>query len=211
MRPAIESAIPTSGEVRPSAGPSARTLPSRERSVARTAGALVRESRSPARSSGNTSRGSQSTRSPETGTRRSPRRLPKTRVSTTTGTVTSLPSTPSGSPASTSVIVAVAVARRYARRKRASGKRALDSSLSSSCIARRSPRSQASVKSPATRSVAERVLDPTIPPATSDTAASPASVGSARWVRRRRRSEGRLFTEGDCWGNRARWYPRPIA
>ena len=39
-------------------------------------------------------------------------------------------------------------------------------------------------------------FDPTIPPATSDTAASPASAGRARWVRRRRRSEGRLFTGG---------------
>ena len=90
MRPAIESAIPTSGEVRASAGPSARTLPSCERRVARTAGTLTRLRRSPSRSSGNTSRGDQSTRSPDTGTRRSPRRLPKTRVSTTTGTVTSV-------------------------------------------------------------------------------------------------------------------------
>ena len=65
--PAIESAIPTSGEVRDGAWPSARTLPSCERSVARTGGALMRESRSPARSSGNTSRGAQSTRSSETG------------------------------------------------------------------------------------------------------------------------------------------------
>ena len=100
MRPAIESAIPTSGEVRPSAGPLARTLPSCERRVARTAGALTRVRRSPARSSGNTSRGDQSTRSPDIGTRRSPRRLPKTRVSTTTGTATSPPSASSGSPAS---------------------------------------------------------------------------------------------------------------
>ena len=83
-----------------------------------------------------------------------------------------------------------------ARRKRSIGKRALDSSLSRSCIARTSPRSQASAKSPATRSAGDRVLDPTIPPATSDTAASPASAGKARWVRRRRRSEGMLFTGG---------------
>ena len=201
MRPAIESAIPTSGEVRASAGPCARTLPSCERRVARTAGTLTRARRSPARSSGNTSWGAQSTRSPDTRTRRSPRRLPKTRVSTTTGTVTSSPSAPSGSPASSSVSVAVAAARRYARRKRSIGKRSLDSSLSRSCIARRSPRSQASVKSPATRSPGDRVLDPTIPPATSDTAASPASAGKARWVRRRRRSEGMLFTGGGpCCG-----------
>jgi hypothetical protein len=112
MRPAIESAMPTSGEVRASAGPSARILPSRERSVARRAGALMRVRRSPGRSSGNTSRGVQSTDSPDTGTRSSPRRLPKTRVSTTMGTVTSPSCTPSVSPASTAVIVAVAAARR---------------------------------------------------------------------------------------------------
>ena len=47
MRPAIESAIPTSGEVRASPGPAARTLPSRERSVARIAGTLTRRRRSP--------------------------------------------------------------------------------------------------------------------------------------------------------------------
>ena len=209
MRPAIESAIPTSGEVRASAGPAARTLPSCERRVARMAGALTRVRRSPARSSGNTRRGVQSTRSPETGTRRSPRRLPNTRVSTTTGTVTSLPSRRLGVARLEAVIVAVAAARRYARRKRSTGKRALASSLSRSCIARsrRAPRRRRS-RPPRARS-ADRVLDPTIPPATSDTAASPRAQGArggSGAVGARRGCSSR--EGGPCWGDRARWYPR---
>jgi hypothetical protein len=110
MRPAIESAMPASGEVLDVAGPSASTLRSREWSVARTGGRLLRLSRSPGRSSGNTSHGSHSTRSSETGRRRSPRRLPKTRVSTTSGTAMRSPSAPSGSPASTDRSVAVPAA-----------------------------------------------------------------------------------------------------
>ena len=72
MLPAIESAIPVSGEVRSPAGPRASTLRFRDRSVARSGGTLSRVRRSPSRSSGNTRRGRQSTRSPVTGTSSSP-------------------------------------------------------------------------------------------------------------------------------------------
>ncbi len=103
--------MPTSGDVRAGAGPSASTLPSRERIVARLAGRLARLSRSPLRSSGNTSRGDHATCSPDTGISTLPRRAPNTRVPTTTGTVTESPSTPAGSSTSIELAVAVAAAR----------------------------------------------------------------------------------------------------
>jgi hypothetical protein len=97
MLPAIESAIPTSGDVRASAGPLASTRRLRESSVARSGGTLRRASRSPRRSSGKTSRGSHSTRSSLTGTSSSPAWRPNTFVSTTTGTTQSPSRSPLGS------------------------------------------------------------------------------------------------------------------
>ena len=99
MRPAIESAIPTSGEVRAGRRALGEHLAVAREERRAPGGHARRASRSPRRSSGNTSRGSHVTRSSETGQRSARRAGRRTRACRATiGTVTCRRPAPSGSP-----------------------------------------------------------------------------------------------------------------
>ena len=185
-----------------SPGPAASTLPSRERSVARTGGSAVA-----AEPLAGAQLGEHEPRRPARRGRPRPARAGRRGGSRTRacgrprGTSTRPPSAPSGSPASIEVSVAVAAAPAVGAPEARERVAVCADGLSSPCIALRSPRSHAAAKSSAARSAALCVPAPTSAPATSDTAASPPSAGRARCVMRRRRSAGMLFTRRD----RSRW------
>ena len=181
------------------AGPSASTLPSRESSVARTRG-RARCAREPLALA---QLGEHEPRRPTPLARRrparasSPRRLAEhARVDDRSARSPRRRPRPRGRRPRCAVSVAVAPPR--GRRRAGSAERIAvrrASSVSSPCIARRSPRSHAS------REVAGRALStatrwtrPDQGAGDQGQAASPPRAGSARWVRRRRRSEGMLFT-----------------
>ena len=200
--------------VRP-AGPSASTLPSRDRSVARSGGALSRVRRSPVAQLGeHQPRLASPPARRSTGTSSSPRSLPNTRVSTTTGTATSPSRSPSGSPAS----MPVGWPWRPPGGRRAGSARSGHAALGR--VAEQRVHAAQVAALPGRGEVAghalgarARWLAPTTAPATSATPASPPRAGSARWVRRRRRSEVISFTGISGVGDRERrWYPRqPLA